>query len=120
MVTIEQIAKVAHAANIQIQKNNGEIPSPPWDDLPLSQRQIILNGVAQVLANPRISARQLHENWKSKMLKAGWKYAPVRNDSKREHPNIVDWEKLPEGQRLKDMIFAGIVNGAKGWYRDES
>ena len=39
-----------------------------------------------------------------------WRYAPVRDDSKREHDMLVDYEKLPEAEREKDDAAWELLN----------
>ena len=34
-----------------------------------------------------------------------WSYAEVRDNAKRHHPMLVDYEKLPEAERAKDGIY---------------
>lgn len=46
-------------------------------------------------------ARYFHEVWASDMIANGWTYGPTRDDMKREHPCIIPYEDLSEGE--KDM-----------------
>ncbi|MCK5128490.1 MAG: hypothetical protein KAQ68_01450, partial [Clostridiales bacterium] len=50
-----------------------------------------------------------HEDWVNGKLKFGWRYAPVRDNSKRLHNCILPWEKLPEDEREKDRNAARNV-----------
>jgi|MudIll2142460700_1097286.scaffolds.fasta_scaffold02262_4 hypothetical protein len=45
-------------------------------------------------------AKAEHERWMNKYK--GWKYGPVKNKEKKEHPCLVPWITLPEEERDKD------------------
>jgi class 3 adenylate cyclase len=53
-------------------------------------------------------ARKEHERWRSERATRGWKYALERDDSRKRHPLMVDWEQLSEDNRETDR---GIVRG---------
>jgi hypothetical protein len=48
-------------------------------------------------------AKAEHERWTRQRRKAGWRYAKVRDDTRKRHPLLVPWEKLPDGERDKDL-----------------
>lgn len=41
---------------------------------------------------------------------AGWKYGPVKDEVKKEHPCYVPFNELPVEQQAKDYIFRQIVH----------
>ena len=45
------------------------------------------------------------------LLKAdeGWKYGPVKDADKKEHPCFLPYHNLPLEQRMKDYLFGAIV-----------
>lgn len=47
-------------------------------------------------------ARLEHDRWVADKLRAGWRYGPDRDDERKIHPLLVDWEQLPESERDKD------------------
>jgi hypothetical protein len=42
-------------------------------------------------------------------LNAGWQYGPVKDALLLTHPCLVDYDKLPPEQRVKDSLFGQIV-----------
>ena len=50
-------------------------------------------------------AELAHHDWAETRQSAGWTYGPVRDNSNKIHPELVDWRDLPEG--------------SKTWNRDE-
>lgn len=57
-----------------------------------------LNGLVEFLA------KNTHENWAFERLNQGWQYGLNRNDVKKEHPCLVPYEKLEEGEKEHDRI----------------
>lgn len=52
---------------------------------------------------------QSHESWFAEKVATGWKYGPVKDPEKREHPCMVSYAELPPVQRQKDHVFVGTV-----------
>jgi hypothetical protein len=55
-----------------------------------------------VAALTELLARNTHENWASQRLSDGWRWGPVRDDTRREHPGLVAYEELSEAERDYD------------------
>ncbi|KAA0256122.1 MAG: Ryanodine receptor Ryr [Acidobacteria bacterium] len=51
-------------------------------------------------------ARNTHENWAAGRLADGWRWGPVRDDERREHPCLVPYDELPEEEREYDRRTA--------------
>jgi len=47
-------------------------------------------------------ARYEHQRWMAERQRQGWTYAPVRDNDKKQHPLLADWEQLSELERNKD------------------
>ncbi len=47
-------------------------------------------------------AKNVHEVWAQNRINDGWTYGEVRNDAKKEHPCLVPYEELPEGEKEYD------------------
>lgn len=43
-----------------------------------------------------------HDRWMTEKLRAGWTYAPVRDNAKLHHPLLVPYDDLPEREKEKD------------------
>ena len=53
----------------------------------------------------RQMARMEHNLWCKEKLAAGWRLAPDRDSTRRTHPDLVPWEKLPDPERQKNEAF---------------
>lgn len=107
-LTREFIAEVAHEVNRAYCLALGDDSQPPWAEAPDWQQQSALNGVDLHLgedAGPEAS----HANWMEEKLEAGWKYGPVKDPDKKEHPCLVPFAELPREQQAKDYIFRAVV-----------
>jgi class 3 adenylate cyclase len=51
-------------------------------------------------------ARNVHENWARLRIAEGWRYGPDRNDVRKEHPDLVPFDELPESEREYDRQTA--------------
>ena len=51
-------------------------------------------------------ARNVHENWAKLRIAEGWRYGPHRDDQRKEHPNLVPYQQLPESEKQYDRQTA--------------
>jgi DNA-binding transcriptional MerR regulator len=109
-VTAEDIARVVHAANRELQIIQGDPwPSPPWDEAPDYQARESIAGVREVMRNPELTAEQSHELWVERMRADGWSYGQVKDPERKTHPTMLPFTELPAEQQLKDRLFIAIV-----------
>jgi hypothetical protein len=112
-LVVGHIARVCHEANRAYCATLGDLSQPSWDDAPEWQRKSAVNGVLFHLSvltsgsDPIPSAS--HDSWLAEKERDGWKYGPVKDADKKEHPCFVPYGQLPIDQKLKDYIFCGIV-----------
>lgn len=101
-------AQVCHEANRAIQLHAGDPnPSPKWADAPKSQKASAVDGVIKALNGS--TPEQLHESWCDFKVADGWKFGAVKDEEAKTHPCLVDYDHLPEEQKLKDFVFQSIV-----------
>lgn len=109
----EQIAMVAHETNRAYCASIGDDSQPSWADAPEWQKQSALKGVEFHLqahrdgVTPTPSAS--HDCWLEEKRADGWRYGPVKDPVKKEHPCFVTYDELPIEQRLKDYLFGSVV-----------
>ena len=51
-------------------------------------------------------AKNVHEVWEQTRMEQGWTYGEVRNDELKQHPCLVEYEELPEEERVYDRNTA--------------
>lgn len=109
---IEQVAKVCHEANRAYCETIGDFSQLSWESSPEWQRDSARNGVkfhfAQHASGIEASPSASHEKWLEQKHAEGWRYGPVKDPVKKEHPCFVAYNQLPREQRRKDYIFAAI------------
>lgn len=108
-MTLTDIARVCHQVNKAYCESLGDITQKDWDAAPDWQRQSAIDGVAFHMNNPLAGPKASHENWLRLKEKEGWKYGPVKDEAKKEHPCMVPYDELPQEQKSKDYIFCAIV-----------
>lgn len=109
-MTPVQIAEVCHEANRAYCLGLGDTSQPLWADAPDWQKDSAVNGVIFHLENPDAGDNASHENWLAEKRATGWKYGPVKDPDKKEHPCFVPFEDLPVEQQAKDRLFRSIVH----------
>ena len=108
-LTVEQIAAVCHEANRRYCLALGDTSQALWDEAPEWQKQSAANGVHVRLRNLDAPNSFQHEAWLADKEKDGWKYGPVKDPAKKEHPCFLPYNQLPEEQKAKDALFVSIV-----------
>jgi len=109
----EEIAKVCHEANRAYCETLGDQSQPVWESAPEWQRTSAVKGVEFHLSHPGSSPSQSHEEWLKEKKATGWKYGPVKDPEKKEHPCFLPYDELPVSQRVKDDLFIGIVDALR-------
>lgn len=104
---IEEMAQVVHAANRELQRINGDPVNPPWNSLSADLKASTRKGVMVALGGS--SPRSMHAAWAMERRLKGWTYGPVKDEEKKTHPQLVNYNELPEAQRVKDRVFLAIV-----------
>ena len=111
-VNVEQIARLCHEANRGYCAALGDQSQVPWELAPEWQRRSAIAGVEYHLAHPDSTPADSHRSWLSEKERDGWKYGPVKDPERKEHPCFVPYEQLPKEQQAKDFIFLAIVRAA--------
>lgn len=108
MITIIDIAKTCHEANRALCSAFGDNSQTPWEEAPAWQRDSACDGVRFHMSNPDAPASASHDNWMALKHSGGWKYGPIKDASRLEHPCMVPFEQLPLEQQAKDHLFKAV------------
>jgi hypothetical protein len=108
-MALEDIARVCHETNRAYCATLGDPSQPAWESAPVWQRESAIKGVMFTLANPTAPASASHDSWLEEKRATGWKYGPVKDPERKEHPCFVPYEELPLEQRRKDHLFQAVV-----------
>lgn len=114
MLYEKDIARVAHEANRAYCASIGDNSQLPWDEAPDWQRQSAMAGVMAIKADPRRTPEQSHEGWLEHKRAEGWRWGPVKDPDKKEHPCFCPYNELAEDQRVKDHLFTAVVKALLG------
>lgn len=106
------IARVAHEVNRAYCQALGDMSQPTWEDAPAWQKTSALMGVAFHIGADHGPAAS-HMAWMEVKRADGWKWGPVKDEAKKEHPCFVPYEELPQEQRAKDYLFRAVVHALR-------
>jgi hypothetical protein len=57
-------------------------------------------------------ARNTHEVWAQKRVQDGWTYGPKRDDAAKQHPDMIAYDELTEGEKSYDtIVVTQVVKG---------
>ena len=104
---VEACARAAHEVNRAYCLALGDTSQPSWEDAPDWQKSSARNGVKGALAGN--TPEQSHESWLAEKAATGWKYGPVKDPERKEHPCFVPYDQLPVAQQGKDHLFTSTV-----------
>jgi hypothetical protein len=105
---IETLARICHQINKAYCESIGDNSQHDWESAPEWQKESAVKGVRFQLANPSADASDSHASWLAEKTQDGWKYGPVKDASKKEHPCFVPYEELPKEQQVKDHLFKAL------------
>jgi hypothetical protein len=108
-MTNEQIARVVHEVNRAYCLVLGDASQLPWEDAPDCLRHSVMIGVAFLRANPDAGPASCHKKWLREKEANGWKFGPVKDFDKKEHPYFMPYDELSTEDKAKDSIFHSIV-----------
>ena len=106
----EAVARVCHEVNRAYCQALGDNSQPPWDEAPDWMKSSAATGVGYHLNNPNAGPEASHELWMAEKVATGWKFGPVKDAEKKEHPCMVPFDELPKEQQAKDYIFRAVVH----------
>ena len=104
------VAMVCHEVNKAYCEALGDMSQPAWDAAPQWQKDSAITGVGYHMEHPEAMPSDSHNSWLKQKEQEGWKYGPVKDVEKKEHPCYVPYEYLPIEQKAKDYLFKATVH----------
>lgn len=108
-MVIELAAQNAHEVNRAYCQAIGDDSQLPWSEAPAWQKESAIAGVRFRGANPNATPADMHASWLAQKEADGWKYGPVKDVEKKEHPCMLPYDQLPTEQKVKDYLFSAVV-----------
>lgn len=75
-----------------------------YEPKPIDTRTVELPGSITELIE-RL-AENSHDIWAQQRMADGWTYGPQRDDAKKQHPDLVPYDQLPESEKVYDRQMA--------------
>ena len=109
-LTIDALACIFHQVNKSICEAVGDYSQPEWDAAEQWQKDATLMSVQFALEHPDATPKDQHDQWLDAKLADGWVFGEEKNTELKTHPCLVDFNELPEHQRVKDSALQSLVN----------
>lgn len=109
----DRIAQVCHEAIRAFCASIGDLSLPPWSEAPEWQRLSTIDGVRFHLTNPDATDAATHDNWLRDKERNGWRYGPVKDETRKEHPSMIPFSQLPPDEQAKDRLFRAVVHALR-------
>ena len=109
-MTTTDVAKVCHEANKALCEGLGDNSQLAWESASPEEQMAVTTAVQNQLNNPATTAEDVHNAWCQKMFAAGYYYGPVKDETLKEDPALVHYNKLPADAQAKSNLFITIVN----------
>jgi hypothetical protein len=103
-----EIAKIAYEVNRAYRAAISEDPGPAWDDADIELQRSMSHAV-NYHRHVTLSFADSHELWMKHKIEEGWKWGAQKDTKHKLHPCLVNWNALPQSQRVKDVLFTTIV-----------
>ena len=71
-----------------------------YDPKPIDTTKVVLPKEIADLAE--LLAKNTHDVWATQRIKEGWMFGESRDDEKKQHPCLVEYEKLAESEKEYD------------------
>lgn len=106
-----ECARICHEVNRAYCQSLGDTTQPRWENAPDWQKNSAIAAVeAHVTSNLTMTPEDTHKSWFDHKIAEGWKYGPVKDVDKKEHPCLVHYKHLPPEQRAKDYLSRAVVH----------
>jgi hypothetical protein len=109
MTNTTRIAECCHEANLALCEAFGDLSQPHWEDAPDWAKDSAIAGVAFLQDHPDAGPVETHENWIREKVASGWKWGPIKDVRRKEHPSMKEYGCLSREEQAKDYVFWAIV-----------
>jgi hypothetical protein len=111
---MKRIAKwIYEATRIEAEWSKRRIVPEAWCERDEAFREQFLKVIKTYFTEELPTPEGAHNSWWEAYKEMGWKYGEVRDPRKKTHPDMVDFNELPEDEQQKDAIFLAFVFLAK-------
>lgn len=107
---VEHAAQTAYNVIKVYADHIGDRSFKPWVETSKATQASYIKGVEAIIEKD-LEPEELHKSWLKTKVETGWKYGPEKDETKKEHPCMVDYNKLPTHHQMKDTIFRSVVKG---------
>lgn len=75
-----------------------------YNPIPINTEKVTLS--EEIIELTEILAKNTHDLWALQRMSEGWVYGPKRDDDKKTHSGLKEYEKLTDSEKEYDRITA--------------
>ena len=106
-MTLDKIGKIVYSTMQALDPDY--VDPPPWEDVSDHTKNATLEIITRYNEDPSYRAELYHEQWKTDWENAGWTFGKTRNDAKKKHPFLVNYNELPESLRVTNTVTESLI-----------
>lgn len=109
MHVLMRIGKAAYEVNRAYCEGLSSHSLFSWEDMPAELHDSVSKAVFFHTQHPNATVSESHAAWCSHKKAEGWTWGPGMNFDKKEHPSLVEFERLPAEQQAQFRIFQAVI-----------
>jgi hypothetical protein len=111
----EKVCRVVHESHVAYCETYGDYSHKHWDEASIEERQPTIDIVNLASGREKTddglceSPQDIHMLWVRRKVRNGWKFGPTKDETKKHHPHIVDWDFLIMSERVKNYLAWSVI-----------
>lgn len=109
---IEEVAKIGYEVIREYKAKTNIANTPPWHELSIQAQMDSVCHIKIILANPSITAMDVHQVWLNAMTATGWQYAELTDMPNKKHSFLLECDKLTNSKdidRVHSLFKATVL-----------
>jgi hypothetical protein len=105
------LASLCFGIVVEIRRHNDAemLVDEKFESISDNRKQYLYDNIKAVIANPTITAKDMHDEWMRVRVEDGWTYSKTTDRNNKKHDCLVEYEVLDFKQKLKDHLVVETI-----------
>lgn len=117
-LTKNQLAMQVHEVGRSVYGGFNLVPLKQWEEMTEDERAMESAIVAQACGNKKLNGSEFHKLWRQTLSDLGWVIGPAPDAETKQHPGLVDYDKLAVHEKVRCMVQAHLIRVSAGIVTD--